>query len=149
MNYRIVATLGPATDGETIWRSLLEAGATAFRLNTTHFQLEMLQTWLERIARYLADERDGSSPEDPFPVILDLQASKWRIGSVEPAVLATGAAVELVLGTAEGAEPDRTDAGPRILPVGELGKRSGLRDVAGPKPCRLGGDLEVPCPRAR
>ena len=32
MNYQVVATLGPATDGEEIWRRLIQAGATAFRL---------------------------------------------------------------------------------------------------------------------
>jgi len=43
MSYRVVATLGPASGGKKMWRGLLEAGATAFRLNTAHFQLEALQ----------------------------------------------------------------------------------------------------------
>ena len=54
MKYQIVVTLGPATNREDMWQMLLEAGATAFRLNTSHFALEELEAWLDRIARFLA-----------------------------------------------------------------------------------------------
>jgi pyruvate kinase len=101
VKYRIVATLGPASAGESMWRSLLEAGATAFRLNTAHFRLDLLETWLERIARLLTESDAGNHrslrQEDSLPVILDLQASKWRIGTVETTELARGAAVQLIL----------------------------------------------------
>jgi len=126
MNYHIVATLGPSTGGERMWRSLVEGGATAFRLNTAHFRLETLQSWLERIARFLAESGSGSSrspergdslPEESFPVILDLQASKWRIGTVKFARLETGAWVQLVPGTSEEAEPDTADSELPILPI--------------------------------
>jgi pyruvate kinase len=126
MNYRIVATLGPATGGEESWRGLLEAGATAFRLNTAHFRLEILQAWLERISGFLeqsgavssgSPEHDGSAREGPFPVILDLQASKWRIGTVRSAQLEEGASVRLIPAEAQGEELESAGSGSRILPV--------------------------------
>jgi len=126
MNYRIVATLGPATGGEKIWRSLLEAGVTAFRLNTAHFRLEVLQAWLERIAGFLeqagsgssaSPERDGSAREVPFPVILDLQASKWRIGAVKTAELKEGASVGLIPAQGQEAGPEGAGSGSGILPI--------------------------------
>lgn len=97
MNYQIVVTLGPETNREDMWRMLLEAGATAFRLNTSHFDLEELEAWLVRIAHFSADLADRKLA-DRLPVILDLQASKWRIGAVEEAELAPGQSVELVVG---------------------------------------------------
>ena len=126
MSYRVVATLGPATSGEKMWRGLLEVGATAFRLNTAHFPLETLQIWLSRIARFLEDsgsgggrplQRGDSLPDDLFPVVLDLQASKWRIGTVQPAKLDTGASVQLVLGTAEDSDLDTAGSGSAVLPI--------------------------------
>jgi len=114
MKYQIVVTLGPATNGEDMWQMLLEAGATAFRLNTSHFDPEKLEAWLDRIARFLADLGDRELV-DCLPVILDLQASKWRIGTVEAAQLDAGRSVELVVG----ADPadDGGDSGSFLLPV--------------------------------
>lgn len=112
MNYRIVATLGPATAGETMWWSLLEAGVTAFRLNTAHFQLGTLQAWLERIAGFLEE-----SASESFPVILDLQASKWRIGTITPAELEKGTSVELILGAFEDGEAEAATVAARVLSI--------------------------------
>ena len=126
MNYQVVATLGPATDGEEIWRRLIEAGATAFRLNTSHISLDDLERWLQRITRFLpgcsaAHRGAGREAGDPssgrdrcFPIVLDLQASKWRIGLIETAELEPGSVVELFLGTRQ--EGDR-HAGAPTLPV--------------------------------
>ncbi|MBN2553171.1 MAG: hypothetical protein JXB06_10400 [Spirochaetales bacterium] len=111
MNYQVVATLGPATDDEQLWRRLIEAGATAFRLNTSHIGLEDLERWLRRIARFLPG---CSAAGRGFPIVLDLQASKWRIGLVETAELEPGAAIELFLGTRQ--EGDR-GTGALSLPV--------------------------------
>jgi pyruvate kinase len=126
MNYRIVVTLGPATAEEALWHDLRRAGATAFRLNTAHFRIETLRDWLQRIERFLADpdhadhgtgERAGSSPADRFPVILDLQGSKWRIGAVKPATLEEGTVVRLIPAASGGEGSRVAGAAAQILPV--------------------------------
>ena len=74
MSYHIVSTLGPSTAAEKNWQDLVEAGATAFRLNTSHITLATLDIWLEKLLRF-NDQRSR-----PVPIILDLQGSKWRLG---------------------------------------------------------------------
>lgn len=91
IDYEIIATLGPGSESEDIWREALQAGATAFRLNTSHLSLAQLQNWLERI-----DHFRTVSPLK-FPVVLDLQGSKWRVGSFIPFELVQGQPVELIL----------------------------------------------------
>jgi pyruvate kinase len=114
MNYQIVATLGPATSKEETWQMLIEAGTTAFRLNTSHFGLEELGAWLNRVENFLAELADQKSV-GAFPVILDLQASKWRIGMVETAELDAGQSVELVLGAVPA--DDGGDSRSFLLPI--------------------------------
>lgn len=115
MNYRIVATLGPATRGPDVWKGLLAAGADAFRLNTSHMNLATLEGWLgELIAfhrRLAAGEAGGAAP----PVILDLQASKWRIGSIPRIELPAGQKVELVAGGIDGEQ--RQSSAAVVIPV--------------------------------
>ncbi len=41
-DYEIIATLGPASAAPAVWQAMLAAGATAFRLNTSHMTLEQL-----------------------------------------------------------------------------------------------------------
>lgn len=103
LDYEIIATLGPGSESEDGWRAMLQAGATAFRLNTSHLSLDQLQSWLERIDHFRATSLLG------FPVVLDLQGSKWRVGSFVPFELVKGQPVELVL-----AQEVRQ---PNILPV--------------------------------
>jgi len=114
MKYQIVVTLGPATNREDMWQMLLEAGATAFRLNTSHFALEELEAWLDRIAHFLVNLADRKLA-DRLPVILDLQAGKWRIGTVEAAAVDAGQSVELVVG--DDPADDGGVSGPFLLPV--------------------------------
>jgi pyruvate kinase len=90
MDYAVIPTLGPATETDHAVRALREAGATGFRLNTSHLALDGLHTWLDRLARAFG------SPL-PVPVVLDLQGSKWRLGDFAPLVLAPGTRVRLVL----------------------------------------------------
>ncbi|MFP4566765.1 MAG: pyruvate kinase [Spirochaetaceae bacterium] len=108
--YDIVATLGPVTASPDAWRALVEAGATRFRLNTSHLDVEELGGWLERLAGF--SRRTGAE----VPVMLDLQGSKWRLGRVAEQRLVPGDVVALELGDGAG-----TAAGPRrhgaILPV--------------------------------
>jgi pyruvate kinase len=90
MDYRIVATLGPSSQSETIWRGLLTAGVTAFRLNTSHLSTVELLAWLERLGPFLA----AQSPQPPL--VLDLQGSKWRLGQFPARELVAGQTVRLV-----------------------------------------------------
>jgi pyruvate kinase len=102
MDYEIVATLGPSSADEATWRAMLAAGATGFRLNTSHLSLEDLARWLDALATLLRLE-----PRPPL--VLDLQGSKWRLGRFSAVELASGQAVELCLAPAA----DR----PGLLPV--------------------------------
>ncbi len=90
MNYDIVATLGPVSDSPAIWRALLDSGATAFRLNTSHLSLTQLQEWLEPLAPFL------SALNPTPPLVLDLQGSKWRLGDFSTRVLEPGQRIALV-----------------------------------------------------
>jgi len=90
MSYDVIATLGPSTSTARLWHDLLEAGATAFRLNTSHLTLQNLDCWLERI-----DAFQKSQPA-PVALYLDLQGSKWRLGQFPACALETGRFVDLV-----------------------------------------------------
>ena len=68
MTFQIIATLGPASD--QLLEPLIEAGASAFRLNTAHMSLERTTLLAHRIR--------SLSPE--FPIIFDLQGAKMRLG---------------------------------------------------------------------
>ncbi len=103
MEYRITVTLGPASDHAGVWRRLLDAGGSAFRINTSHLTVQELEELLDRLRRFLRD-----LPSD-LPVILDLQASKWRLGELPACRLTAGQPVELLL--ADHAEQ------PWLLPV--------------------------------
>ncbi len=86
-----------------MWQALLAAGASAFRLNTSHLSLQQLEQWLDKIAHWRL-----SSDSKPA-LVLDLQGSKWRLGQFAPSKLTPGQRVELVCATA-------TDR-PNVLPV--------------------------------
>lgn len=103
MDYQIIATLGPASSTQREWQALVEAGATAFRLNTSHLSLDELEGWLERLGRFYRER--GC----PVPLVLDLQGSKWRLGSFRSFLLEPGAVVRLI-------EAD-TSSEPGTLPV--------------------------------
>lgn len=80
---QIIATLGPAVENRL--PELIEAGATAFRLNCSHLSLEKLQLWLEKLNSIY--EKQGKIQ----PVWLDLQGPKLRIGELrEPIRLNPG-----------------------------------------------------------
>lgn len=74
------------------WRKMQALGVTAFRLNTSHLEIEQVVNWLERL----------SSASDIFklqlPIILDLQGSKWRIGQIDDLTLKVGQEIELFFG---------------------------------------------------
>lgn len=87
MPYDIIATLGPASRTARIWQAMLDAGATAFRLNTSHLTLDQLHNWLDRL-----------TPFADTPLVLDLQGSKWRLGEFASFTLMNGQTIQLVLG---------------------------------------------------
>jgi pyruvate kinase len=99
MNYEIIATLGPASESPQMWRAMVSAGATSFRLNTSHLTLAQLAGWLERLQRFAGD----------MPLVLDLQGSKWRLGTLSAETLVVDQRLELVLG--------QTAVRPGALPV--------------------------------
>jgi len=103
MDYEIIATLGPTSDVEQAWENMLVAGATGFRLNTSHLSLSQLESWVERLGAFLAAQ------DPPPPLVLDLQGSKWRLGQFPECVLTDGQRVTLVCA----ASADR----PGTLPV--------------------------------
>src|SRR5512138_1705711 len=87
MDYAIIPTLGPATESLEVLHALTAAGATAFRLNTSHLSRDDLERWLDRL----------SGPSVPPPLVLDLQGSKWRLGQLPTFSLREGQRVDLVL----------------------------------------------------
>ncbi|HTP07158.1 MAG TPA: pyruvate kinase [Anaerolineae bacterium] len=90
MNYDIIATLGPHSDTPAIWQGMLDAGATVFRLNTSHLSLTQLGQWLDQLTPFL-------SALNPIPPLaLDLQGSKWRLGEFATHMLEPGQSIELV-----------------------------------------------------
>jgi len=103
VNYALVATLGPATSGPDAWQRLLDAGATSFRLNTSHLTLSELERWMDALLSF------RSSGGAYRSLILDLQGSKWRLGSFTAEALAEGDELTLVC------EPDSRKRG--VLPV--------------------------------
>jgi pyruvate kinase len=88
-SYSIMTTLGPASDRTDIWVAMLAAGATGFRLNTSHLSIEQLTQWMERLERFVRGRN--------VPVVLDLQGSKWRLGQFEERELTADDRVTLVL----------------------------------------------------
>jgi pyruvate kinase len=103
VDYQIIATLGPASSTDSIWQAMLEAGVTAFRLNTSHLSLAQLKTWLDRLGVFL------ESAALPVTIVLDLQGSKWRLGQFSPFALDIGQQVTLIAA-------ETTDR-PNVLPV--------------------------------
>jgi len=94
MTYDVVVTLGPESADARMWRNLLEAGATAFRLNTSHLTLDGLNSWISKLDDHF------SHGGRRVPIILDLQGSKWRLGELEPVELEPGRKIVFVFGSA-------------------------------------------------
>jgi pyruvate kinase len=106
MGYEIVATLGPTSDTEEVWESMVAVGVTAFRLNTSHLSPAQLCRLIERLSSFLV----GRNPQPA--IVLDLQGSKWRLGQFPDCVLTHGQRVRLVCA----ASADQ----PGVLPVPHL-----------------------------
>jgi pyruvate kinase len=112
MTYARIATIGPGTDNPAMWTALVDAGATRFRLNTSHMTPDEVEETVTRIRRAriraMPDEptpyRDGDTNlrgTREIPIVLDLQGSKWRLGELEAMELVRGEPVEFVVGTGD------------------------------------------------
>jgi pyruvate kinase len=86
-NAKIVVTLGPASDSFETICNLIRAGATVFRLNTSHGSWDQHQKRIETIRA--AEKQTGR----PVGILLDLQGPKIRLGKFAGAkcCLETGA----------------------------------------------------------
>jgi pyruvate kinase len=74
-NVKIVATLGPASDGYDMIRKLFEAGADVFRLNMSHGGHDEIR------ARHAAIRQVEKDTGRPIAILADLQGPKLRCGS--------------------------------------------------------------------
>lgn len=101
---KIVATLGPATSSYDMIKALVEAGATMFRLNTSHGTEEMHATNIETIRK--VSKETGIY----IPILVDLQGPKIRVGNI-PSPIEIEEGQELIL--------EATDKvnNPEIVPV--------------------------------
>jgi len=96
-SYEIIATLGPSTETPDSWAALRAAGATRFRLNTSHLSVDELERWLARLGTFF-------SSTSSMPVVLDLQGSKWRVGEVTARRLETGELLRLAVEPGQGVD---------------------------------------------
>jgi pyruvate kinase len=76
-NTKIVATIGPATDGPGVLAQLLSAGVDVFRLNASH------GTQVEHEARIVAVRAAAREAGSHAAILLDLQGPKIRLGLFE------------------------------------------------------------------
>jgi pyruvate kinase len=98
---RILATLGPASDGDATIRALIDAGADAFRLNFSHGTPDGHREVCRRI------RAAASAARRPVAVMQDLAGPKIRIGPVPaPLVLQEGETLRIESGAFD-AEPGR------------------------------------------
>lgn len=78
---KIVATLGPATEGEERMREMMEKGVDVFRINFSHADYEIVERNIEIIHKL--NEEFGFNTA----ILADLQGPKLRIGVMEEGVI--------------------------------------------------------------
>ena len=96
---KIVATLGPATDGEDVLTALLAAGVDVVRLNFSH------GTHDEHAARITRVRACSKQLDRPVSIMLDLQGPKIRTGKLvggTPVELKQGARFRITTRAIEG-----------------------------------------------
>ena len=78
---KIVATLGPATDGEERLREMMDKGVDVFRINFSHADYEIVERNIQLILKL--NEKYGYNTA----ILADLQGPKLRIGVMEEGVI--------------------------------------------------------------
>lgn len=87
---KIVATLGPVSSSYEMITKLAQAGATMFRLNTSHGDIEQHQNTLQTIRKVSKDLNLF------IPILVDLQGPKIRVGKLdEPISIKEGQIIKL------------------------------------------------------
>ena len=110
MVYDIICTLGPASSTPELWHELVDAGASRFRLNTSHMSPSQVESWLDQLN---AAFPTGGTPE----VVLDLQGSKWRLGEIETEQLPVGQKVRIRLASNAAGDMASPAGGQTVLPM--------------------------------
>lgn len=104
---RIVATIGPASSGDDVLQSLLEAGVDVCRLNYSHGSPESKTELYERI------RSKEAALGRPTCILADLPGPKLRLGRFSGVfALERGAQLNLHCGV-----PEMNNASPTDLPV--------------------------------
>lgn len=94
---KIVATLGPASSSYEVIYKLTKAGASMFRLNTSHGTCEGHLENIKNIRKVSKDLNEN------IPVLIDLQGPKIRVGNIsEPIKISEGQIIQLKAGTVSG-----------------------------------------------
>src|SRR5215472_17207758 len=95
---KIVATLGPSTDSETVLHKLFEAGVDVFRLNASH------GTQADHGRRIQAVRKLSAEFETHPGILMDLQGPKIRLGTFKdgPQILKDGAQFTITTQPVEG-----------------------------------------------
>ena len=113
---KIVATIGPASEGEGIMVKLVEAGMNVARMNFSHGTHQQHAQRIERLRRI--SERLGQ----PVAILQDLQGPKIRTGEIQDGqiILITGQPLKLttqtVVGTASLVSIDYPDLPHHVQP---------------------------------
>jgi pyruvate kinase len=109
---RIIATVGPASDGENTIRALVAAGVDVFRLNFSHGTHDTHGVAVDRIRRAAA------AAGKPVAIMQDLSGPKIRTGRLvdgRPLQLAPGERLIIEVGDSAG-EPGRIATNVQELP---------------------------------
>ncbi len=90
---QIVATIGPASRDQAL--AMRDVGATAFRLNASHMQLQDIVRQTGEISGRLPD----------CPIVIDLQGAKMRLGEFARRPVRSGERLRFVLSGSRGGVP--------------------------------------------
>ena len=121
---KILATLGPASQDDSVVKRLFEAGADIFRVNMSHSTHDMLR---QRVKQIRAIEQEVGRP---IGILADLQGPKLRVGTFAngPVMLKEGQAFTLDSDPAPGDETRVQLPHPEILGPLAVGDRVILDD---------------------